>query len=60
MDIPSFVKYSLKQAQTYLNERPGINEADIDTQVGDTPGMNTNYKMSRTILSLLWSGIFAG
>lgn len=56
-DVPSFVKYSLKQAQTYLNERPGINEADIDTQVGDTPGMNTNYIMSITIplLSLLFS-----
>ena len=31
--VPSFVKYSLEQAQTYLKERPGINEADIDTQV---------------------------
>ena len=29
----SFVKYSLHQAQTYLKGRPGINEADIDTQV---------------------------
>lgn len=29
----SFVRHSLKQAQNYLKERPGINETDIDTQV---------------------------
>ena len=29
----SFVKHSLEQAQSYLKERPGINETDIDTQV---------------------------
>ena len=27
------MKYSLQEAQKYLKERPGINEADIDTQV---------------------------
>ena len=31
--LSSFVTYSLDKAQSYLKERPGINEADIDTQV---------------------------